>query len=409
MKAKLPLIIIGVLSVVFVILLSVQPRPVDWRPDLQRDSDNALGAEILAELLPQWLADASGEEVELTPIMDPPFIHLGDESLEGTTYLFLTNDFSPDEAETLRLYEYAERGNTVFIASQRITGALADTLGIPADSVGTSVGGLDYRYRSFLGGGDSTLHLVTPALAKDEGYAFSYEVGHWAMEGLDTTRTTVLGTSLSGEPTLVRIEAGQGAFLISSTPYAFGNAAFTGDGEGAEYVAGVLGYLPSQPVFWDTYYKPFAGQAQTPLRYILREPPLKWALRLMLLGVLLFIVFRGRRWQRPVPVVAAPVNALLDFVRTVGRLYFQHADHSALVDRKLRYFFDRIRTKLGLTDVDLSEETERRVAARTSLSDEHIAGLFARFRRLRRSRTVDPKHLVELDRSLDRFYEAVGR
>lgn len=409
MKAKLPLIIIGILAVVFVILLSLQPRPVDWRPDLRRDSDNALGAEIFAELLPQLLADANGEEVKLTPILDPPFIHLGDESLEGTTYLFLTNDFSPDEAETLRLYEYAERGNTVFIAAQSITGALADTLGIPADSANAFARGLDYRYRGFLGQGDSTLHLVAPVLAKDEGYAFSYEVGNWVMAGLDTARTTVIGTSLSGEPTLVLVEAGEGMFLISSTPYAFGNAAFTGDGSGTEYVAGVLGYLPSQSVFWDTYYKPFANQAQTPLRYILREPPLKWALRLMLLGVLLFIVFRGRRWQRAVPVVAAPVNATLDFVRTVGRLYFQDADHSALVDRKLRYFFDRIRTRLGLTEVDLSEETERRVVARTGLSTEHIARLFARFRRLRRSRTVDPKHLVELDRSLDRFYESVGR
>ncbi|MCH7975395.1 MAG: hypothetical protein IIC18_02425 [Bacteroidetes bacterium] len=409
MKAKLPLIIIGILAVVFVILLSLQPRSVDWRPDLRRDSDNALGAEIFAELLPQLLADANGEEAKLTPILDPPFIHLGDESLEGTTYLFLTNDFSPDEAETLRLYEYAERGNTVFIAAQSITGALADTLGIPADSANAFARGLDYRYRGFLGQGDSTLHLVAPVLAKDEGYAFSYEVGNWVMAGLDTARTTVIGTSLSGEPTLVLVEAGEGMFLISSTPYAFGNAAFTGDGSGTEYVAGVLGYLPSQPVFWDTYYKPFANQAQTPLRYILREPPLKWALRLMLLGVLLFIVFRGRRWQRAVPVVAAPVNATLDFVRTVGRLYFQDADHSALVDRKLRYFFDRIRTRLGLTEVDLSEETERRVVARTGLSTEHIARLFARFRRLRRSRTVDPKHLVELDRSLDRFYESVGR
>jgi len=409
MKAKLPLIIIGILAVVFVILLSLQPRPVDWRPDLRRDSDNALGAEIFAELLPQLLADANGEEVKLTPILDPPFIHLGDESLEGTTYLFLTDDFSPDEAETLRLYEYAERGNTVFIAAQSITGALADTLGIPADSANAFARGLDYRYRGFLGQGDSTLHLVAPVLAKDEGYAFSYEVGNWVMAGLDTARTTVIGTSLSGEPTLVLVEAGEGMFLISCTPYAFGNAAFTGDGSGTEYVAGVLGYLPSQSVFWDTYYKPFANQAQTPLRYILREPPLKWALRLMLLGVLLFIVFRGRRWQRAVPVVAAPVNATLDFVRTVGRLYFQDADHSALVDRKLRYFFDRIRTRLGLTEVDLSEETERRVVARTGLSTEHIARLFARFRRLRRSRTVDPKHLVELDRSLDRFYESVGR
>lgn len=409
MKAKLPLIAIGVLFVIFVLLLAVQPRPVDWRPDLQHDSDNALGAEILAGLLPQWLAGTPGGELALTPVMDPPFIHLADESLEGTTYLFLTNDFSPDQAETLRLVEYAERGNTVFIAAERVMGPLADTLGVPADSTDSSFGGLYYRYGNGFGGSDSTLYLVNPALEREGGFAFSYDVGGWVMDGLDELRTTVLGTTDLGEPTFVRIGVGRGAFLLSSRPYAFGNAAFTGEGQGAEYVAGVLGYLPSEPVFWDTYYKPFSDQAQTPLRYILREPPLKWALRLMLLGLLLFIVFRGRRWQRAVPVIATPANATLDFVRTVGRLYFQHADHSALVDRKLRYFFDRIRTRLGLADVDLSQETERRVSARTGLSDEHIASLFAQFRRLRRTRAIEPEQLLELDRSLDRFYEAVGR
>ncbi len=409
MKAKLPLVVIGVLTVIFVILLAVQPRPVDWRPDLREDSDNALGAEILAQLLPRWLADTMGNDVEMFTILEPPFLHLADESLTGTTYFFLTNDFSPDEAETRRLVEYAERGNTVFIAAESVKGALADTLGVSADSVEKFVGGLDYGYRSFLEGGDSTLFLANPALERDVGFSFSFDVGAWVIDGLDTTRTAVLGTNRSGEPTLVRIDAGEGAFILSSTPYAFGNAAFTGEGDGAEYVAGVLGYVPSQPVFWDTYYKPFANQAQTPLRYILREPPLKWAFRLMLLGVLLFIVFRGRRWQRAVPVVTAPANATLDFVRTVGRLYFQHADHSALVERKLRYFFDRIRARLALTDVDLSEETERRVAARAGIADEHIAMLFTRFRRLRRSRSIEPEQLVDLDRSLDRFYDAVGR
>lgn len=409
MKGKVPLIIIGVLVVIFVAVIALQPRPVDWRPDLRRDSDNALGAEILATLLPQWLAEEGGEGVEVTPVLEPPFIHLDNESLAGTTYLFLTNDFSPDEAESKRLYEYAERGNTVFVAAQSMSGSLADTLGVPSDSFDTYIGGIDFYYQGVFGQADSTLHLVSPSLRKEEGYLFSYEVSLWGMEGLDTTQTTVLGTSHAGAPTLVEIEAGRGSFIISSTPYAFGNAAFTGDGEGAEYVAGVLGYVPSQPVFWDTYYKPFANQAQTPLRYILRERPLKWALWLMLVGVFLLIFFRGRRWQRPVPVVAAPPNATLEFVRTVGQLYFQNADHSALVDRKLRYFFDRIRARLALTDLDLSEETERRVAARSGLSDEHIAGLFARFRRLRRSRSIEPEQLVDLDSALDRFYEVVGR
>ncbi len=409
MKGKMPLIIIGVLALTLLLLIAYQPRPVDWRPDLRENSDNALGAEIFAEMLPQWLSGLDGTEVEMRTIVEPPFVHLDDESLVGTSYLFLTINFSPDEAESRRLYRYAERGNLVFIAAESMNGALADTLGMPADSFDTYGGGIEFQYHSFFGEGDSTLQLVNPLLSRPEGYRFAYDANRMILQGLDTTRTTVLGTTLSGEPTLVRIEAGKGAFVLSSTPFAFGNAAFTGESEGAEYVSGVLGYVPSQPVFWDTYYKPFSTQAQTPLRYILREPPLKWALRLMLVGLVLFIVFRGRRWQRAVPVVAAPVNATLDFVRTVGRLYFQHADHSSLVDRKLRYFFDRLRARLGLTDVDLSEETERRVAARSGIPDEHIAMLFARFRRLRRSSAIEPEQLVELDRSLDRFYEAVGR
>src|SRR5690606_6368428 len=154
---------------------------------------------------------------------------------------------------------------------------------------------------------------------------------------------------------------GEGQFLLTSTPLAFTNAALVGAGDAVAYVSGVLGYLPQQPVLWDDYYKPFRASARTPLRVVLQSPSLRWAYGLVVVGTVLFVLVRGRRWQRRVPGAGPPPDALVGFVETVGRLYWQEGDRRALVERKRRYFLDRLRVRLHLADVDLSEATERRV------------------------------------------------
>ncbi|MDX1438307.1 MAG: hypothetical protein R3284_00240, partial [Rubricoccaceae bacterium] len=265
-----------------------------------------------------------------------------------------------------------------------------------------------HHYNSFDALSDSLLQLTADGLQREEGYRMPFEVGTWVIEGLDSTSTTVLGTTANGLPNLIRVESGQGQFILSSEPLAFTNAALTGDGNGAEYLSGVLAYVPAQTVLWDAYYKPFAARPETPLASALDSPALSWSLLLIFAGVLLFILFRGRRWQRPVPVIMPPANATVDFVRTVGRLYFQHGDHRSLVERKRRYFFDRLRTRLALSDLDLSEETEQRVIGRSGVPKAQVAAVFNRFRRLQRHSQVSKDEILELDRWLDRFYEAVG-
>ena len=404
MKNRTPFLILGALIVLFVIILALQPQPLDWRPTLEGDSALPLGAEVLYTLLPEWV----GADVQ--PVDEPPFLFLADSAQTATTYFFLATDFGPDAAEGRRLLRYAERGNTVFVAAETLSGFLADTLGVPQDVADANemAPGLWTEIQFGLQN-DSLLHLANPAAQRMDGYRFPFGVVSWGFDGLDPARTTVLGFDADSVATLARVQVGKGAFILSTTPYAFTNAALTGPGDAPAYVGAVLGYLPSQPLFWDTYYKPFRDPAQTPLRVILRAPALKWAYVLLLLGALLFLVFRGRRWQRPVPVVVTPLNAQVGFVETVGRLYFQHADHRGLVKRKQRYFLDRLRTRLSLSDVDLSEATEARVAARSGLPEAQVHALFTRLRRLHRTRTPEPRDLIELDRALDRFYDEVGR
>jgi len=404
-KSRLPILILGALAVGFVVMTALQPTPQDWRPTYERASAQPLGTEVFYTLLPEWV----GAPVE--PVDEPPYLRLADSARTDLTYLFLTGAFAPDEAEARRLVRFAERGGTVFVAAEEVAGPLADTLGLPRDAAVKAGGpwGLDYQPSGFGSRSDSLLHLVNPALRREGGYRFPFSVVRWQIRGLDPARTTVLGRDDAPRVTFVRVRVGEGQFLLTSTPLVFTNAALVGEGDAGDYVAGVLAYLPRQPVLWDDYYKPFRAEARTPLRVVLRSPPLRWAYWMTLVGTVLFVVFRGRRWQRPVPVVAPPPNALVGFVRTVGRLYWQHGDRHGLVARKLRYFLDRLRSRLHLADVDLSEETERRVVQRSGLPEAQVAALFARFRRLRRTRNPDPKELIDLDRALDRFYDAVGR
>lgn len=409
MKGKTPLLVVGALFVLLVFVIAMQPRPIDWTRTYSHSSDLPFGAEILATLMPEWLADG-GDPVEMRLVNDPPFEVLGDSLLENSTYFFMNDylEFDPDEAE--RLYAFAERGNTVLMATEDLGGLLADTLGLPRDTseYKDTDYGMYFEWASDWDSPDSLLHLTAPALNWEEGYETAYNAGIWAIDNLHPEQTTILGTTSGGKTNLIRVAAGEGQFIISSEPLSFTNAALTGSGDGAEYLAGVLAYVPSQLVLWDLYYRPFPRRSHTPLGPALRSPALSWGLLLMVLGSLLFIIFRGRRWQRPVPVVAAPVNASVEFVRTVGRLYFQHGDGRGLVKRKLRFFFDRLRTRLALTDLDLSEETERRVTGRSGVPEDQVAALFGRFRRLLRQRELTPEELLDLDCALDRFYEAIN-
>ena len=201
----------------------------------------------------------------------------------------------------------------------------------------------------------------------------------------------------------VRVDVGDGAFYLSAVPLAFTNYGLLG-GDGAAYAAAALSYLPTQPTFWDAYAKPQRTASATPLRFVLAHPALRWAYFVALFGVVLFILFRGRRWQRAVPVVAPPPNRARGFVETVGRLYHQHGDDRDLVEKKARYFLDRLRGVLNETGLDFSEASRDDIARKAGVARSEVDGLFDLFLRLRSSSRIAARDLLDLDRRTDAFF-----
>ena len=405
------LVLLGLLAVGLVVAESTRPRPLDLRVRLEREGSAPFDAEVLFESLPDWL----GQPVE--PVGAPPFERLADSAVTGRTYVFLAETFAPDPTETARLLRFAARGNAVFVAAHQVSGALGDSLG-RADSLGrTGLGtertaddlSLDGPFGTPALGGQlepDTLFLEAPGVRG--AYPFGARVGGRHLVGLDPARSTVLGTAgPRRRPTLVRVAVGEGAVWVSSAPLAFSNAALTGDGRAADYVGAVLAALPRQPVWWDDHHKPYASHARTPLRYVLATPALRWAYGLLVVAGLLFLAFRARRWQRPIPVVRPPPNAQREFARTVGRLHFVHRDDARLADRMAGHVLDRLRSDLRLSDPDLGPETARRAAARAGVPEDEALALFATLSRVRADRRPDADALVRLDARVARFFRHV--
>src|SRR5690606_31789453 len=104
----------------------------------------------------------------------------------------------------------------------------------------------------------------------------------------------------------------------------------------------VLSTLPSRPLVWDEFYKTGRMEARTPVRYLLSQPPLRWAWFLSLLLVVLFILVHARREQRAIPIVLPPANTTRELAHTIGRMHWHQGDHAALARSMIVSFKDEV-------------------------------------------------------------------
>ena len=87
-------------------------------------------------------------------------------------------------------------------------------------------------------------------------------------------------------------------------------------------------------------------QSISPLRFILRNPPLRYAWYIFLVGFLVFIIFHAKRKQRIIPIIKPLENTSVEFVRSIGNLYLNEGDAKDMMQKKVTYFLNKVRTDL---------------------------------------------------------------
>jgi hypothetical protein len=228
---------------------------------------------------------------------------------------------------------------------------------------------------------------------------------------LDSQFVSVLGRDGHGRPDFVRLNyKGGGAVYLHFAPLAFSNFFLLHKGNMA-YYENVLSYLPSSAIkrfVWDESFR-YArrGKQFSTLGFITRNPPLLWALWLLLLLLLVIYLFDSKRRQRRIPVIPPLSNTSLDFVRTIGRLYYQRRDNHNLASKMVTHFQDQARTRYHLAATTLEEGFADRLSYRTGYPKQALAGLVEYMQQLPSKAFVSDEELLDFYRQLEAFYKHI--
>lgn len=398
-RSKIALYAIGVVIVLMMIAEITKPKALNWRDSYSASDKIPLGCYVLYNELDNF----SNQTIEVST--KNSFESLKELKDSTKTISFFINDgISFDKQASEALLKYVENGNQVFISANYFYGNLSDTLNI---SVGTDSNGLFKK---------PSLHsFISPSLKKNSK-RFSDVIENSYFTKIDTLQAIALGTieidkndKINNDTipdiniNFIKMPYGtnHGAFYIHTNPFAFTNYHMLHDKE--DYAATVLSFLPKHHIIWDNYYKSGRKIITSPLRFILQNQALKWAFYVALVSLILFVIFRGKRTQRIIPVVEPLKNATLDFTKTIGDLYYQHGDFTNIITNKIQYFLEQIRSKYYLNTNELSEGFISKLAIKSSNKKEDAKALIDYIVYLKSKSNHTEKDLIQLNKLIESF------
>ena len=375
-------------------------KRLNRRVSLSRHDDKPYGARIAYEALPQIFPDAD----LIIHSNSSPFA-LTESSYTKRAFIVIAGSFVADSADVVSLMTFIEQGNQVFISANHISENLLNNLSVKAS-----------LSRGFSYDPDSlTLGVYSPVDSRYLSFTYPGDAYDSWVTKLDTQYTSVLGRAANGQPNFIRLTyKGGGAIFLHFAPLAFSNF-FLLHKQNMAYYANALSYLSPnvKQVIWDEYYRYEHGGGsgafstlQHMLGFVFGNGPLTWGFWLLLTLLLVIYVFESKRRQRQIPVIPPLTNTSLEFVRTIGRLYFQRRDNHNLATKMAAHFLDQVRTRHHLTVTALDDENfVDRLSYRTGYPKDALAPLVARLQELPQRGYLSDEELLDLHHRLEAFYK----
>lgn len=386
------ILLIGILF----LLEANKPKPIDWSPSFNKEHKRPWGAYILYEELPNIFPEMTIESVERTPYEKLEGLFYDDQK---STYIFINDILEIDKKSLEQLLNFVYNGNTAFLASNSLPKFLKDTLKFKAKNE------FYYNYNDTI---KKELFFANNKLNTGKKDQFFYTKGFesYYFNELDKETTTVLGYHILNEKeyiNYVKIDYGLGEFLINLQPFAFTNFNMLKE-DHANYVTSAFSYIKSDELLWDNHNKAGLEYIDNDLRYILSRPALKWAWRLSLAGILIFIFFRAKRRQRIIPIINKLPNTSVAFAKTIGNLYYQEGEPKDIISKKIMFFLEYIRNTYLLDTQNLNNEFKKRLHHKTGIPKEEINRLIDYI--ISSIKNEEPKEnsLVTLNKLIDKFH-----
>lgn len=390
-KYRLLTVLLTVGLMLLVVAIVYAPRPVDWSNSYSKRHSIPLGMSLVYEVSDDLFPN---QEVR---VANGGIANFLEEAIPLNTNLIFVNDhLEMDADDWSKVLEVAAEGNHVFLSAERFSENITDSLGfeivegvpLPRILMNDSVG----------------YNFTNKRLRIAGNYWYNRTISNNYFSRYDSLRTSVIGHNHLGKTNFILTRYGAGAIYINCNPIAFTNYHLI-NGNKSEYVFKALSYLPVTTTIWDEKYKSGAPALTSQMMFVMEHKALRMAWYLFLIGVVLFMIFQGKRRQRPIPVVEPPKNTSLDFVETIARLYFLNQNHLNIAQKRYQYFLDYLRSNYyldtSLPESRLIEETSRK----SGVPERTLASIFRMAANIEKVHQISHEDLHQFNRQLEFFYK----
>ena len=413
MKRILPYLLVTVLAAAIILLYitgkAARKRNFDDRVTLKRQDKIPYATYVAFQQLPYQFPDA---RIQVTR-KEPGYWDSVSVYDDRQAFICITDRFGADESVMKKLIDFARYGNDVFISARYISSKADEFLRCGSNAP-------EY-YRQYPGDeedGKVRLTLNTPPFSDTVHYQYPGKTFSSYFTQVDERSTQVLGFDESGRPDFIRLQTGKGNFYVHLEPLAFSNY-FLLHEKNIGYYEKVFSLISPdvKSIIWDEYYlnkKMSYDQSQQQKGWMTvlmnmknaeGEKPFRAAFWLLILLLIVYVLMEMRRRQRYIPVVRKPRNDSLDFVKTIGRLYYDRSDHKNLCRKMSAYFLEFVRSNYKLPTGILNDDFIRLLHFKSGVEEKEIAEIVSFIRQLDEGDTIHERQLAFFHNRLESFYK----
>ena len=398
MGKTIKLYLAGIFLLVLIILLidTFRIKPTNWKPTYSLDYKNPFDLYVFNREIKNIIP-----ENRITRILSTPYEYIQNQT-DTVTYLMIRQNmyFIGDTV----ILEKVKEGSNLFVSSENFVRNITDSLALKYTEADSD---LSLKKLDML-----TLSLTNKNWSKAD-YQMKPVNNTFAFVDADAATTTILGTEKLPDgkiyPNFLKIKYGKGYIFIHNQPQVFTNHALLSEQSSAGYVAHLLSYIPKdRPVVWFVQgqtLNPNAPKNETGLSVVFRYPALRAVWLLLVYGLLLYIFFNSKRRQRIVPVIKPLRNTTVEFVQTIGNLYYQQGNTANVIDKKIVFFLDRIRTGYFIDTSKLDERFAEKLKSKSEKDIELITEIIDFINEFRKNKTAEKKDLIHINKLIEAFWD----
>lgn len=337
-------------------------------------------------------------------------------------FIYIAGNDYIDSLESAKLLEIAEMGGTVFVSSRIRHQVLTDIFEycLPDEEIDNTISESDIlrtkkakRIRpSTVNNNQDSLPLIFWQY-KDE--VRRYDWAYFSLEMCEESDYIIEGSFESiGETyiNMIKMKWGEGQLILHTNPLTFTNYHFKEEPV-YNYVSSIFNQRTVETKI--IYYKPEPSRRrvgggsgsipESPLKFILNNPSLKWGWYLLLFLSLAFVINNYRRNQRAIPVINLPENESAVYLDVVSKLYQKEGKHMHIIRVQERLLKQFLKNKYGIVSTHQNEPFFKEASKRLDLEPKEVEQFFKTIERAKNNSTLTDKDLFNIDTLIKEFYK----